>query len=433
MRMYDLIMKKRNGGVLSKEEINFIVKGYVEGSIPDYQVSAFLMAVYFKGMNKEETSNLTWAFIHSGDIIDLSPIQGIKVDKHSTGGVGDKISLIVIPLVASLGIPIAKMSGRGLGHTGGTIDKLESIKGFRTQMDIDEFIHNVNTYKMAIVGQTANLTPADKKIYALRDVTATVDSIPLIASSIMSKKIAAGSDAIVLDVKVGSGAFMKNLEDARELAQTIVDIGKSLNRRVVAVITNMDQPLGHEVGNANEVKEAIEVLKNNGAEDEKTVALTIASYMAVLGGAYNNFEEAYMNLERKIETGEALEKFKEFIRIQGGDEEVAENPEKLPEAKYHIEIKAQSEGYVNEINAEMIGNAAMLLGAGRKTKEDQIDYSAGISLVKKIGNKVMTGETIAILHTNKKEIKEAMDLVRDAYKISENQPAKVKYIYDVIM
>ena len=339
MRMYDLIMKKRNCGILSKEVINFIVKGYVEGIIPDYQVSAFLMAVYFKGMNKEETSNLTGAFINSGDIIDLSPIKGIKVDKHSTGGVGDKISLIVIPLVASLGIPIAKMSGRGLGHTGGTIDKLESIKGFKTQMDINEFINNVNTYKMAIVGQTANLTPADKKIYALRDVTATVDSIPLIASSIMSKKIASGSDAIVLDVKVGSGAFMKNLDEAKELAQTMVDIGKTLKRKVVAVITNMDQPLGHEVGNANEVKEAIEVLKNNGAEDERVVALTIASYMAVLGGAYKDFDEAFVNLERKIESGEAIDKLKEFIRIQGGDEEIVDNPDKLPQAKYHIEIK----------------------------------------------------------------------------------------------
>ncbi|NLJ89117.1 MAG: pyrimidine-nucleoside phosphorylase [Epulopiscium sp.] len=433
MRMYDLIMKKRNCGILSKEEINFIVKGYVEGIIPDYQVSAFLMAVYFKGMNKEETSNLTGAFINSGDIIDLSPIKGIKVDKHSTGGVGDKISLIVIPLVASLGIPIAKMSGRGLGHTGGTIDKLESIKGFKTQMDINEFINNVNTYKMAIVGQTANLTPADKKIYALRDVTATVDSIPLIASSIMSKKIASGSDAIVLDVKVGSGAFMKNLDEAKELAQTMVDIGKTLKRKVVAVITNMDQPLGHEVGNANEVKEAIEVLKNNGAEDERVVALTIASYMAVLGGAYKDFDEAFVNLERKIESGEAIDKLKEFIRIQGGDEEIVDNPDKLPQAKYHIEIKAQSSGYVNEINAEKIGNAAMLLGAGRKTKEDLIDYGAGISLVKKIGDSIKTGDVIAILHTDKKENQVAKILVDDAYKISKNQPTKLKYVYDVIM
>ena len=418
---------------MSKEEINFIVKGYVEGIIPDYQVSAFLMAVYFKGMNKEETSNLTGAFINSGDIIDLSPIKGIKVDKHSTGGVGDKISLIVIPLVASLGIPIAKMSGRGLGHTGGTIDKLESIKGFKTQMDINEFINNVNTYKMAIVGQTANLTPADKKIYALRDVTATVDSIPLIASSIMSKKIASGSDAIVLDVKVGSGAFMKNLDEAKELAQTMVDIGKTLKRKVVAVITNMDQPLGHEVGNANEVKEAIEVLKNNGAEDERVVALTIASYMAVLGGAYKDFDEAFVNLERKIESGEAIDKLKEFIRIQGGDEEIVDNPDKLPQAKYHIEIKAQSSGYVNEINAEKIGNAAMLLGAGRKTKEDLIDYGAGISLVKKIGDSIKTGDVIAILHTDKKENQVAKILVDDAYKISKNQPTKLKYVYDVIM
>lgn len=432
MRMYDIIIKKRNGEILLKEEIDYMVQGYVEGNIPDYQISAFLMAVYFKGMTKEETSNLTSAFINSGDTIDLSSINGIKVDKHSTGGVGDKISLIVIPLVASLGIPIAKMSGRGLGHTGGTIDKLESIKGFKTQLDINEFIHNVNTYKMAIVGQTANLTPADKKIYSLRDVTATVDSIPLIASSIMSKKIASGSDAIVLDVKVGTGAFMKNLEEAKDLARTMVDIGESLNRKVIAVITNMDQPLGHEVGNANEVKEAIEVLSNKGAEDETTVALTIASYMSLLGGVFKDFDKAYKNLKRKIETGEALNKLKEFIRIQGGDEQVVEHPEKLPQAKYHIQIKAQSSGYINKINAEQIGIGAMLLGAGRKTKEDIIDFCAGITMVKKIGDNVNVGDVICILHTNKENIEESRRLVNKAFEISKTKPKNFKYIYDVI-
>ncbi|NLK21728.1 MAG: pyrimidine-nucleoside phosphorylase [Epulopiscium sp.] len=432
MRAYDLIMKKRNGGILTKKEIEFLIEGYVAGDIPDYQVSAMLMAIYFKGMTKEETSNLTMAFVDSGDMVDLSPIEGIKVDKHSTGGVGDKISLIIIPLVATLGIPIAKMSGRGLGHTGGTIDKLESIEGFRTELDSDEFINNVNTYQMAIVGQTANLTPADKKIYALRDVTATVDSIPLIASSIMSKKIASGSDAIVLDVKVGTGAFMKNLEDAKDLAKTMVDIGKSLNKKVIAVITNMDQPLGHEVGNANEIKEAINVLKGKGSDDETKVALTIASYMAVLGGAYKDYDKAYEDLEKKIESGEAINKLKEFIKIQGGNEEVVDNPNKLPQAKYHVEIKASSSGYIKSIDAEDIGIAAMLLGAGRRTKEDKIDFSAGITIVKKIGDKIKFDDTICILHTNLEKIKEAKKIAKDAFIITDLKPEPIKYIYEVI-
>ncbi|HHW67886.1 MAG: pyrimidine-nucleoside phosphorylase [Epulopiscium sp.] len=432
MRMYDLILKKRNGEELTKEEIDFIISGYVQGEIPDYQISTFLMAVYFRGMTKQEISNLTLSFVHSGDVVDLSSIEGIKVDKHSTGGVGDKISLIIIPLVASLGIPVAKMSGRGLGHTGGTIDKLESIEGFRTELDSSEFIHNVNTYKMAIVGQTANLTPADKKIYALRDVTATVDSIPLIASSIMSKKIASGSDAIVLDVKVGSGAFMKSIDDAEELARTMVDIGKSLNRKTIAVLTNMDQPLGHEVGNANEIKEVIDVLSNKGAEDETTIALTIASHMAVLGGAYNDFDSAFRVLKAKIENGEAINKFKEFIKIQGGNPEVVDHPELLPQAKHHIEIKASSSGYITSINAESIGISAMLLGAGRRTKEDKIDFAAGITLTKKIGDKVDVGETICVLHTNLENTNEAQNIAKEAFRISEEKPAPVKYVYKVI-
>lgn len=432
MRMYDLILKKRNGEELTKEEIDFIISGYVQGEIPDYQISTFLMAVYFRGMTKQEISNLTLSFVHSGDVVDLSSIEGIKVDKHSTGGVGDKISLIIIPLVASLGIPVAKMSGRGLGHTGGTIDKLESIEGFRTELDSSEFIHNVNTYKMAIVGQTANLTPADKKIYALRDVTATVDSIPLIASSIMSKKIASGSDAIVLDVKVGSGAFMKSIDDAEELARTMVDIGKSLNRKTIAVLTNMDQPLGHEVGNANEIREVIDVLSNKGAEDETTIALTIASHMAVLGGAYNDFDSAFRVLKAKIENGEAINKFKEFIKIQGGNPEVVDHPELLPQAKHHIEIKASSSGYITSINAESIGISAMLLGAGRRTKEDKIDFAAGFTLTKKIGDKVDVGETICVLHTNLENTNEAQNIAKEAFRISEEKPAPVKYVYKVI-
>lgn len=432
MRMVDLIQKKKMGETLTKEEIDFIVEGYTKGEIPDYQMSAFLMAVYFKGMNKEETSNLTLAYVNSGERADLSAIKGIKVDKHSSGGVGDKISLIVIPLAASVGIPVAKMSGRGLGHTGGTIDKLESIEGFKTELSPEKFISNVNKYKMAIIGQSANLTPADKKTYALRDVTATVDSIPLIAASIMSKKIASGSDAIVLDVKVGSGAFMKSLDEARKLAETMVEIGKSLKRKTIAVITNMDQPLGHEVGNANEVKEAIEVLKGNGAEDEETVALTIASYMTVLGGAFNNFDEAYLNLKNIIKSGKAVDKLKEFIKIQGGNPDVVDHTERLPQAKYHVEVKALENGYVYSMQAEKIGIAAMLLGAGRKTKEDKIDFAAGITLIKKAGESVSKGDTLCVLHTNMEDCSEAQSVAQSAYNITQNKPEPAKYVYEVI-
>ena len=432
MRMVDLIHKKKQGEELTRAEINFIVEGYTSGEIPDYQMSALLMAIYFKGMNKEETANLTIAFINSGDKVDLSEIKGIKVDKHSTGGVGDKVSLIVIPLVASVGIPVAKMSGKGLGHTGGTIDKLESIEEFKTNLSMNEFIHNVNTYKMAIAGQTANLTPADKKIYALRDVTSTVESVPLIASSVMSKKIASGADAIVLDVKVGSGAFMKSLDEARELAQTMVKIGKSLNRKAIAVITDMSQPLGHEVGNANEVREAIEVLQGRGSKDLTTVALTIASHMAVLGGTYSEFNNAYRELEKIINSGRVIDTFKQLVKIQGGNPEVIDNPDRLPQAKYHVEIKASREGYVTAINAEAIGVSAMLLGAGRKKKDDPIDYSAGLTMVKKAGDKVNIGDLICLLHTNFKEHKEAENIARSAYSFSDNEPTPISYVYEVI-
>jgi pyrimidine-nucleoside phosphorylase/thymidine phosphorylase len=432
LRIVDLIEKKKLGNVLTKEEIDFIVNGYTKGTIPDYQISAFFMAIYFKGMTKQEIADLTLAYVNSGDKVDLSKIDGIKVDKHSSGGVGDKISLIVIPLVASLGIPVAKMSGRGLGHTGGTIDKLESIPGFRTELDEDTFINNVNKYKMAIVGQSANLTPADKKTYALRDVTATVDSIPLIASSIMSKKIASGADAIVLDVKVGSGAFMKSLDMAKELAKTMVEIGKSLNRNTIAVITNMDQPLGHEVGNASEVKEAIKVLKGQGAEDETTVALTIAANMAVLGGAYKDFKEAYNKLENIIHTGKAIDKLKEFIKIQGGDERIVDNFDLLPTAKFNIEIKADKTGFISSVKADDIGIVAMQLGAGRKTKADKIDFAAGVTIVKKIGDKVEKNDTICILHTNIEDTQSTKILAKAAFDISENKPEKIKYVYDTI-
>jgi pyrimidine-nucleoside phosphorylase/thymidine phosphorylase len=432
MRMIDLIQKKKHGEEMSAEEIDYIVQGYTKGIIPDYQMSAFLMAVYFKGMTKKEIADLTSSFVGSGETVDLSGIQGVKVDKHSTGGVGDKISLIVIPLVASVGVPVAKMSGRGLGHTGGTIDKLEAIEGFRTELTNEQFISNVNNCKMAIVGQTANLTPADKKIYALRDVTATVDSIPLIASSIMSKKIASGADAIVLDVKVGSGAFMKTIEEAELLAQTMVDIGKSLNRKTVAVITDMSQPLGHEVGNANEIREAIQVLMGRGSEDETTIALTIASNMAVLGGAFDDFKAAYKHLEGVIASGEAISKLKELVKIQGGNPDLVDNPEKLPQAKYHIPVPARKDGYVSKIEAEQIGVAAMLLGAGRKTKEDSIDPAAGITLVKKVGDKVKAGEAICMLHTNLQDATETMNVVEEAFSISEDEPAPVVYLYSMI-
>lgn len=432
MRAVDLIQKKKRGEVLTKDEIDFLVQGYVNDEIPDYQMSAFLMAVYFRGMNKRETADLTLAFVNSGDQNDLSAIQGIKVDKHSSGGVGDKLSLAIIPLVAALGIPVAKMSGRGLGHTGGTIDKLESIEGFQTVLDPETFIQNVNTYKMAIVGQSSNLTPADKKIYALRDVTATVDSIPLIASSIMSKKIASGADCIVLDVKVGSGAFMKSVDQAIELATTMVEIGKSLNRKTIAVVTDMSQPLGHEVGNANEVKEAIEILRGKGAEDETTVVLTLASYMAVLGGAYNNFDSAYLKLGQILKAGSAVEKFKELIRIQGGNPEVVDAPHKLPQSKYHIEVKASESGYVSAIDAESIGITAMLLGAGREKKEDQIDFSAGVTMVKKVGDDVNTGDVLCVLHTNRKTWEEASKVCQKAYSFTNAKPKPITYIYKVI-
>ena len=433
MRVVDIIEKKKNGMKITKNEIEFIINGYTNGSIPDYQMSAFLMAVYFKGMDKEETANLTLAFVKSGDTVDLSDIEGIKVDKHSTGGVGDKISLIVIPLVATFGVPVAKMSGRGLGHTGGTIDKLESINGFNVEMSSEEFIYNVNTYKMAITGQSSNLVPADKKIYALRDVTSTIDSIPLIASSIMSKKIASGADAIVLDVKVGSGAFMKSLDDAKILARTMVDIGKSLKRNTIAILTNMNQPLGTEVGNANEVLEAIKVLRGEGSKDETTVALTIASYMCVLGGAFKDFDSAYEQLTQVIKSGKAIDKFKELITIQGGDSDLVDNPEKLPKSKYHIEVKSRYSGYITELDAEAIGISAMILGAGRKTKIDEIDFSAGITLNKKIGDKVEIGDTLCILHTNKAEFSEAIDRTQNAFVIKDVEPIIEEFIYEVII
>jgi len=432
MHILDIISKKKQGRKLTKEEIYYVVNGYTDGIIPDYQISALLMAIYFKGMDAEETSTLTMAMVESGDQIDLSSIEGIKVDKHSTGGVGDKVSLIVIPLVASLGIPVAKLSGRGLGHTGGTIDKLESIEGFDIGLSMEKFIDNVNRYKMAIVGQTGDLTPADKKLYALRDVTATVDSIPLIASSIMSKKIASGSDAIVLDVKVGNGAFMKTLEEARILAEAMVSIGKGLGRNTVAVLTNMNEPLGREVGNANEVREAIAALKGEAGEDLISVSVTIASYMAVLGKAFEDLETAEKAILENIRNGKAMEQFELLVKIQGGNAEQIRHPETLPTAQIEVPVIARAEGYVHEIKAQEIGTAAMLLGAGRETKEDLIDYASGIHLEKKVGDRVENGDVLCILLTNREDYQDAYNKALEAYEINEEQPEKIPFILDVI-
>lgn len=432
MRMVDLIEKKRDNGELSKQEIDFIINGYTNGDIPDYQMSAFAMAIFFRGMQNPEIADLTMAMVESGDKIDLTPIHGVKVDKHSTGGVGDKTSLIVAPLVASVGVPVVKMSGRGLGHTGGTIDKLESIEGFKTELTADEFVKNVNRIKMAIAGQSGNLTPADKKLYGLRDVTGTINSIPLIASSIMSKKIASGADAIVLDVKTGSGAFMKTLDGSKQLAKAMVEIGNNLGKQTIAVISDMNQPLGYEVGNANEVREAIEVLQGKGEENLTEISLTLASHMTVAGDIYPEFDQAYKQLEYVLQSGKALETFKRFVEAQGGNPEVIDSPDKLPQPQHHITVKADKNGFVEKIDAESVGIAAMLLGAGRKTKDDAIDDSVGITLKKKVGDKVDNGEVIAALNSNATDVEDSATKLRDAITIGQNDPGKLPMIYDVI-
>lgn len=432
MRMVDLIQKKRNGEALSKEETDWVIKGVTDGSIPDYQVAAWLMAIYFQGMTQEETRDLTDAIVHSGETIQLDEIKGIKVDKHSTGGVGDKTSLIVGPLVAAAGVPVAKMSGRGLGHTGGTVDKLEAIPGFHTDLDREAFINQVNQVKLAIVGQTGQLAPADKKLYAMRDVTATVESIPLIASSIMGKKLASGADAIVLDVKVGQGAFMKKLEDARALAEAMVHIGKQLDKPTLAILSDMNEPLGLEVGNANEVKEAIEVLSGKGDARLTELCLTLASHMTVVGGIYPTVEEAEVALKALLDSGKALEQFKRFIQVQGGNSEVVENPFLLPQALYHLPILVDEAGVVKAIQADEVGLAAMKLGAGRATKEADIDYSVGITLLKKVGDQVAAGDEIAILHANQPEPKEAMEQLKAAYTISKGTIERNPIIYEIL-
>ena len=420
MRMVDLIQKKRDGGYLSEEEIQFIVSGYTSGEVPDYQMSAFLMSVYFQDMTYEEITCLTMAMIQSGDVIDLSEIQGIKVDKHSTGGVGDTTTLVLAPLVAAVGAGVAKMSGRGLGHTGGTIDKLEAIPGFQVEIPNEEFIRLVNESQVAVTGQSGDLAPADKKIYALRDVTATVDSIPLIASSIMSKKIASGADAIVLDVTTGDGAFMKNLEDAERLAHTMVRIGKLANRQTMAIISDMSQPLGNAIGNALEIKEAIDALKGDGPEDLMEMVYVLGSQMVVLANKATTLEEARQKLEVAIADGSAAEKFKEMIRNQGGDDSVVDHPEKLPQAKYVIEVPAKETGVISEMVADQIGIAAMLLGAGRRTKEESIDYAVGLMLNKKVGDEVKEGESLVTIYANREEVEDVKQVLYDNIKIGSD-------------
>ncbi|MDH8969433.1 pyrimidine-nucleoside phosphorylase [Staphylococcus epidermidis] len=404
MRMIDIIEKKRDGKSLTREEIEFFVNAYTRGEVPDYQASSLAMAIFFQDMNDEERAALTMSMVNSGEKIDLSDINGIKVDKHSTGGVGDTTTLVLAPLVAAVGVPVAKMSGRGLGHTGGTIDKLESVKGFNVEISEKDFIKLVNDNQVAVIGQSGNLTPADKKLYALRDVTGTVNSIPLIASSIMSKKIAAGADAIVLDVKTGSGAFMKTLDDAEALAHAMVRIGNNVGRNTMAIISDMSQPLGNAIGNALELKEAIATLKGNGPKDLTELVLTLGSQMVVLAEQAASLDEALQMLIDAIKSGKALNKFKTFLSNQGGDDSIVDSPEKLPSAKYQVEFKAKKDGYITEIIANEIGVASMMLGAGRQTKEDVIDLGVGIMLNKKVGEHVEKGENILTIHTNTKEI-----------------------------
>lgn len=404
MRMVDIIEKKRSGGELTKEEIRFFVEGYTNGTVPDYQASALLMAIYFQDMTDAERAELTMAMVESGDQIDLSSIEGVKVDKHSTGGVGDTTTLPLAAMVAAVGVPVAKMSGRGLGHTGGTIDKLEAIAGFHVEISNEQFSKQVNEIGMAVIGQSGNLTPADKKLYALRDVTGTVSSIPLIASSIMSKKIASGADAIVLDVKTGDGAFMKTVEDSIKLAEAMVKIGNSVGRNTMAIISDMGQPLGYAIGNALEVQEAIDTLKGNGPADLNELCYTLGSQMVVLGGKAATIEEARPMLEEVVANGQALEVLKKFIAAQGGDASVVDFPERLPQAQFVTELVAKESGYVAKIEAEDVGTAAMLLGAGRATKESEIDLAVGLVLRKKVGDKVEAGESLVTIHANTENI-----------------------------
>ena len=431
MRMVDIIAKKRDGKELTTEEIKFFINGYTDGSIPDYQVSALAMAIFFKDMTDRERADLTMAMVESGETIDLSAIEGIKVDKHSTGGVGDTTTLVLGPLVAALDVPVAKMSGRGLGHTGGTIDKLEAVEGFHVEITKEQFIDIVNRDKVAVIGQTGNLTPADKKIYALRDVTGTVNSIPLIASSIMSKKIAAGADAIVLDVKTGAGAFMKTEEDAKELAHAMVRIGNNVGRQTMAVISDMSQPLGFAIGNALEVKEAIDTLKGEGPEDLTELVLVLGSQMVKKKKKANTLEEAREMLIEVMKNGKATEKFKEFLNNQGGDSSIVDNPEKMPQAKYVIDVPAKTSGVISNIVADEIGIAAMLLGAGRATKEDEIDLAVGLMLRKKVGDAVKEGEPFVTIYANRENVEDVKAKIYENISIAETAVAP-KLVHTVI-
>ena len=422
MRMVDLIAKKRDGQSLSKEEIEWIVTGYTNGEIPDYQMSALTMAIFYQDMTDQEITNLTLTMANSGDVVNLENIEGIKVDKHSTGGVGDTTTLVLAPLVASVGVPVAKMSGRGLGYTGGTLDKLEAIPGFQIELSEEKFVELVNESKVAVIGQSGNLAPADKKLYALRDVTATVDSIPLIASSIMSKKIAAGADAIVLDVTTGDGAFMKNIEDAKRLASTMVQIGKLANRQTMAVISDMSQPLGEAIGNSLEVVEAIETLQGKGPKDLEEMCYVLGSQMVVLAKKADTLEQAREMLEEALHSGKAFAKFKEMVANQGGDVSVIDHPEKLLTAKYEIELPAKQSGVITKLVANELGIAAMMLGAGRKTKEDTIDFAVGLKLRKKVGEAIQEGESVLTIYANQ-PAEEIQDVVALLYQNIEIGPS----------
>ena len=434
MRMYDIIQHKRDNKELSGEEIQFFVEEYTAGNIPDYQAAALAMAIFFNGMTPEETAALTLAMAHSGDVMDLSPIKGVKVDKHSTGGVGDKTSLVLGPMVAALGVPVAKMSGRGLGHTGGTIDKLESFPGFQTGIPEQEFFDNVNRIGIAIAGQTGNLAPADKKLYALRDVTATVESIPLIASSIMSKKIAAGADVIVLDVKVGSGAFMKDEESAVKLADTMVRIGDNVGKKTMAVVSDMDEPLGYAVGNALEVKEAIDTLAGNGPQDLYELCLELGSHMVAGAGKAQNCAEAKEMLAGTIKDGSAFRKLAELVEAQGGNPQAVYDTELLPKASIEYEYRADTEGYVSRIVCDIVGTSAMVLGGGRENKDSVIDLSVGIVLEAKKGAYVHKGDVLARFYANdENKLSDAVKRFADAYVIEDTKPAGSRLIKKVIM
>ena len=434
MRMYDIIMKKRDGGELTRDEIRYFIEGYTAGEIPDYQVSALMMAIYFQKMSESETFELTMAMAESGEMLDLSGIPGVKVDKHSTGGVGDKTSLALTPLVAACGLPVAKMSGRGLGHTGGTIDKLESFSGFTTSLSTEKFMENVQKVGIAIMGQTMDLAPADKLLYSLRDVTATVDNLSLISSSIMSKKLASGADAIVLDVKTGSGAFMKKEDDAIALAESMVKIGKSAGRKMAALITDMDQPLGNAVGNALEVREAIDTLRGKGPKDFKELVLALGSKMLCLGGRCKTDEEARCLLEKVIADGSGLKKLAEFVEAQGGDASAVWNPEVLPLSDLIIEIPAPEEGFVSHIVCDEIGRCCLILGGGRETKESSIDLGVGFILHKKVGDYVKNGESLATMYASDPgKAETAKQCFIKAYSFSKQKPEDSALIKKVIV